>query len=131
MKRTLLYTLLILAPSMTALADVPGGGTGGMGIVVNNSQKALSLTYIGQYGELDLVKANPSTFNLLGKLKNPKVTIQAQDRVIHGEITKPDFVDAISIITEDGKSVVIINEKDVSEEKEAASSDVKATDNSK
>ncbi|RYZ85236.1 MAG: hypothetical protein EOP04_16400 [Proteobacteria bacterium] len=123
MKHSLLYTFLILAPSMTALADAPGGGTGGMGIVVNNSQKALSLTYIGQYGELDLVKANPITFNLLGKLKNPNVTIQAQDRVIHGEITKPDFVDAISIITEDGKSVVIINEKDVSEEK--------ATDNSK
>ena len=117
MKNILLFSALMLSTSFTAYADgASGGGTGGMGIVVDSGEKVLALEYVGQYGLLDLVKAKPNTFNQLDKLKNSRVKLMGFDRIISGEISDPEFVGAISIKTDDGQSVVIVNENDFAEE---------------
>lgn len=111
MKR-LICAILMLIPSFSALG---GGATGGFGLVLEDNQE-LSMKYIGEFENLSLLKASKKTFRAIESARDPNVTLRLQDRVVTGRILEPEFADAVSIETEEGGNVVILNEAALSEE---------------
>ena len=116
MKRPILLAIIIFSTSFPAFA---GGTTGGMGIVVENNNE-LTLRFVGEFDNLSLLKASQKTIDTLIKTKDPNVILRLKDRTVRGFIKQPEFIDAISIETDEGDNVVIVNEPTIAEKSESA-----------
>jgi hypothetical protein len=111
MKRLILASIISFVMPFCAYA---GGAGGGWGVVADNQE--LTMKFIGKIENLSLLKAAGKTFSTIESAKDSNVTLMLQDRMVSGRILEPQFEGAVSIETEEGENVIIINEAALSED---------------
>ena len=105
MKITNILTFLAFLFPSILMAGTPVGGGGGSGLVLEDT--IIELRPIGRFEGINLLSARTRDLNALD-LTPGKILLQQAGRTIKGMIVAPEFVDAVSIKTEDGQNVVIV-----------------------
>jgi hypothetical protein len=100
--------LIITASFLFATALFAGGGIV-VGVMDQGVKEAMSMEYVGRYGEVDVLSTKKAYFTKLNALKNRQIEIWNGDNVTRGEITS-ESEDVLLIKTEDLQDIVIYNE---------------------